>query len=95
MAAWKSTGHLTWHFSLLGREVRAHSVDEYDASAQATLAVGRYFSYHDEDSDESHVGCYDRATGRFVATTEANEIVTHFSCPEWYVRGLLDSNYGD
>ena len=95
MAVWKSTAHLTRHFGLHGREVRANSVDEYDASAQDTLAVGRYFSYHDEDSGEARVGCYDRATGRFVATTEADEIVTHFICPEWYVRGLLDSNFED
>lgn len=57
--------------------------------------VGRFFSYHDDDSDESRVGCYDRTTGRFVATTFDEEIVTHFVCPEWYVRGLLDSNYDD
>lgn len=76
MAVWKSPGHLTWHFGLHGRAVRASSADEYDASAQNTLAVGRYLSYFDEDSDEARVGCYDRATGRFVATTVADEIVT-------------------
>ena len=95
MVAWKSEGHLARHFGLHGHEVGARTIAEYDASAQETLAVGRYFAYYDEDSGETRVGCYDRASQRFVATTEADEIVTHFVCPEWYLRGLSDSEYDD
>lgn len=95
MVAWTSAAHLEHHFQLHGHEVGARTAADYDESAQMTLTVGRYFSYYDETSEEQHVGCYNPATRRFVAMTEDDLIVTHFVCPAWYVRGLLDSNYDE
>jgi hypothetical protein len=95
VAAWKTPEHLEDHFDLHGAELGCKTLEEYDASAQATLAVGTYFTYFDDDSDEEHTGCYDRLTGRFVALDPDGLIVTHFACDVRYVRGLLYSNYDE
>ena len=93
MATWKTPWHLEDHFGVHGNELGCRTAADYDESAQATLATGTYFTYFDEDSDEEHTGCYDRPTRRFVALDPDDQIVTHFACDVWYVRGLLYSNY--
>ena len=92
MAAWKTPEHLEDHFVLHGTELGCKTVEEFDASAQATLAIGTYFTYFDDESNEEHTGCYDRPTRRFVALDPDDRIITHFTCDVRYVSGLLYSN---
>lgn len=95
MAAWRTPNHLRDHFIEHGRQLGCRTATAYDISAQATLAVGRYFEYEDPATGEVHLGCYDPFSRRFVALTDADEIVTHYTCSVRYVRGLPLSNYDD
>lgn len=93
MAEWQSSSHLEDHFIEHGRELGCRTVIEYDISAQATLMVGTYFTYYHEGASEERTGCYDRSTGRFVALNSDDEIVSHFRCEGWYLKGLPYSTY--
>jgi hypothetical protein len=93
MAEWKTAAHLTDHFGDHGRELGCDTVEAYDASAQSTLDAGTYFEYFDHDAQETRTGCYDHRTQRLTVLDRDDRIVTHFRCPEWYVRGLSYSNY--
>ena len=95
MADWTSRGDLEKHFRQHRRELGVSTIEEYDESARETIAAGTYFEYRDLQTDDWHVGYYDRSTRRFVALS-ADEfvILTHFRCPERYVaRSLRGSTY--
>jgi hypothetical protein len=52
------------------------------------------FTYRDEGSGEPRVGYYDVRHGRLtVLTDDEAAIVTHFPCPEHYVRRQPASDY--
>jgi hypothetical protein len=93
VATWKTPAHLEDHFRKHGRRLGFPTVQAYDASAQATIAVGRYVEYYDDDTGETRLGCFDAPTGRFVVLTLDDEIVSHYFCSVRYVRGLSYSNY--
>ncbi len=69
------------------------TVEEYDASAQSILEVGVYFTYFDDFADEERTGCYDRTSRRFVVLNMDDEIISHYACPERYVRRLTYNTY--
>lgn len=94
MTAWMSEAHLLDHFEIHGRKMGFRTAEEYDASAQATLETGTYFTYFDDGAGEERLGCFDRLTGLFVALTEdSEEIVTHFATTVQYIRRLPYNNY--
>ena len=84
MANWKSVDDLEGHFRSHRRLLGVATVADYDASAQATIEAGAYFEYLEPRTGDWRGGYYDRATGRFTAMNESDEIVTHFRCPERY-----------
>jgi len=94
VAEWKSRQHLEDHYRQHPREFSGATIDDHDASAQETLKVGIYFTYTDTTTDEERTGCYHRETERLTILDETDAIVSHFHCPERYVRGLDDSTYG-
>ncbi len=94
MYEWESREHLDDHFADHGPEVGAGTLEDFDASAQRTVARGTIFSYEDRGTGEPRIGHYDRATGLFAALNEDERIVTHFRCVEEYVLELPRSTYG-
>ena len=96
MHEWQSPRHLADHFRKHGRRMGLRTVEEFDASARATIAKGTIFGYEDDRTGEWRIGCYDRATGRFtVVTSDDRFIVSHFASDESYVLLLTDSTYGE
>ena len=95
MAAWKSPEHLEDHYELHRRELRARSIEEYDASAQETLAIGSRFTYRDRPTGERRIGYFDRESSRFTATDLDGLIHTHLRTDEAYVVGLDLTTYCD
>jgi hypothetical protein len=90
MVPWRSSKHLEDHFVLHGAEVEAATVEQYDASANATLLrADVVFEYDDPRTGEPRVGSFEVATGLFVAVDEDDEIVTHCRTDTDYIRFLL------
>lgn len=93
-APWSSRRDLLRHFQRHGPEMGFQEVDKYEDSARGTIRSGRRFTYRDEGSGESRVGYYDLRQGRLtVLTDDEAAIVTHFPCPEHYVRRQPASEY--
>jgi hypothetical protein len=91
---WRDHGACLNHFLQHGRQLGVRTVEEYDRSAQATVASGKRFDYNDRTTGAPRVGYYDPTNFRFVGMT-ANErtILTHFEAREDYVRRLPRSTY--
>lgn len=91
---WDSPEHLAEHFRLHGHELRTGTITEYDASAKETIDIGIAFNYRDRQTGSWRLGYYDPLTERFAAMKDdAETIVTHFRCPERYLRSLPESDY--
>jgi hypothetical protein len=91
---WRTRRALEHHFGLHGHDLGAATVEDYDRSARETIVVGTYFEYRDLTTEEWRVGYYDVPTERFtVLSDDEQEIITHFRCPEGYVRDLWTSTY--
>jgi hypothetical protein len=88
VAEWKTPEHLADHYALHIHQFIGHTVDEYDASAQETLIRGTRLEYVHQDSGESRTGFYHRETRRLTVLDLDGKIVTHFRCPESYIRHL-------
>lgn len=95
MAEWKTRAHLDDHFVIHGKEFRSRSVEEYDASAQATIELGMRFTYRDNVTGERRVGYFHRETARFVGTDRDGFIRTHHRLDEADVADLPLSTYRD
>lgn len=93
MADWRTAAHLRDHFRDHGRELGCSTIEEYDASAQATLDHGTYFEYYDDTRQETRTGSYDHSAERLTILDADDRIASHFPRPEWYVAGLPESNY--
>lgn len=91
---WKSRQHLEDHFGRHAHEFPGASITDYDTSAQETLDLGTYFTYTDNTTGEERTGCYHRDTERLTILDDADAIISHYRCPERYVRRLDDSTYG-
>jgi hypothetical protein len=90
MAEWMSNERLRHHFGRHARRLGCATIQEYDASARATIEVGTQFEYRDPELGVWRMGFYDRFTRRFTATDQDGVfIVTHFRCPERYVADTL------
>jgi hypothetical protein len=91
--AWKTRRHLTDHYRAHRSEFPGFSIEAYDASAHETLTIGVSFNYVDFRTDEDRIGCFDRESGRFTATTTDDLIVTHFITDEATIMNLLYNDY--
>lgn len=90
MADWRSRGELERHFRRHHRLLGVTTVAVYDASARETIEGGTCFEYRDLDSDDPCVGYYHPETRRFVGLSDDEvTILTHYRCPEGYVRNNL------
>jgi hypothetical protein len=47
MADWKTRSHLEDHYADHRRELHTRSIEDFDASAQETIALGTRFTYRD------------------------------------------------
>lgn len=95
MAAWKSERHLLDHYDQHRGEMRARSIDAYDASAQETLTLGVQFEYRDRISGSWRSGYYHRESARLTVVDVDGYIHSHFRCGEDYVADLDQSTYVD
>ena len=94
LARWGNRQKRLSHFRKHGPLLNQQDVDDYDKSARATIRAGKRFTYEDTTAGEQRVGYYDRHLERLTALDEVEEtIVTHFRCPERYVRSLPASDY--
>lgn len=93
-APWASA-HERWkHFRKHGRLLDRSTVEEYDRSARATVRAGKRFTYRDTTTRERRVGYFDDRNDRLTALDEEEtRILTHFRCPDRYVRELPASDY--
>jgi hypothetical protein len=95
VAAWKTRRHLEDHFAWHRGELHVRSIDEYDASAQATITIGTPFTYRDPVTREPRIGYFHRETSRFVGTDLDGLIRTHFQTDESHIVNLPLSTYRD
>jgi hypothetical protein len=95
MADWKTRQHLEDHWELHRREFPGFSIEQYDASAKETIAIGNEFKYDDPNTREHRVGYYDRESARFVAVDLDGFIRSHFRTDEDHVANLPRSTYQD
>jgi hypothetical protein len=90
MADWISRSELEGHSRRHHRLLGVRSIAAYDASARETIEMGTHFEYRDLNNDEPRVGYYHRDTRRFAdLTDDESTILTHYRCPEGYVRNNL------
>ena len=91
--AWKTQQHLENHWRAHRRELPGFSIEEYDASAHETCVEGMSFNYVDVRTDEDRIGSFHRPTGRFIATTLDDLIVTHYITDEAHIMSLPYNDY--
>jgi pyocin large subunit-like protein len=95
-APWPSDDELADHYSDHHWDMNARTVQEYDASARATIRDGTRFTYDDPKTSRLRIGYYDPETGLLTALLgDGSEILTHFAPDdgEDYVRDLPHSTY--
>jgi pyocin large subunit-like protein len=93
---WANRRRLLDHFRQHGREFPYATVQEYEASALATIASGERFTFSDINTGDPRIGYYDKSENHFTSVTaNGRRITTHF-CPrdgEQYVLTLPNSTY--
>jgi len=93
-ASWTSERERSRHFRKHGPLLGQVTEDDYDASARATIRVGQRFTYDDAGTGRRRVGYYHARTERFTVVNEREtRLLTHYRCPERYVRMLPSSEY--
>lgn len=71
--------HLHGHFKKHGHKFSYIDVQDYEASAIATVLGGTRFTYDDPKDGDPRIGYYEQSTNRFTAVTGDDPlIVTHF-----------------
>ena len=94
-AEWPSVWYLEDKFALHHWDVGVQTIEEYDASARATIEHGQRFEYHDRKAGETRVGYWDAEAGLFTALrADERRLITHFrpDDPD-YPLGLPGSTY--
>jgi hypothetical protein len=95
MAEWRTREHLEDHYWQHRDEFPRHSVQQYDASAKETIAIGVEFSYIDRVTRLRRTGYFHRDSSRFTVLGVNGYIHSHFRTDEAYVADLIDSTYQD
>ena len=95
MATWKTPEHLEDHYGRHRRELGTRSIEEYDASARETIAIGVRFTYRDRGTGERRIGYFHRESSRMTALDLDDFIHFYFRTDEAYVAELPGSTYQD
>jgi hypothetical protein len=95
MPEWRSRAHLEDHYWQHRGEFPRQSVDQYDASAKETIAIGVEFTYIDRVTYLRRTGYFHRDSSRFTVLDVDGYIHSHFHTDEAYVADLIGSTYKD
>src|SRR5688572_9802582 len=93
---WANPSRLLNHFRRHGWKFPYATVQQYEASALATIATGTRFTFFDPSTGDLRIGFYDKLRNHFTAlTANGRRVTTHFppSDGERYVRNLPHSTY--
>jgi hypothetical protein len=93
LAVWRSQRHVEDHYHQHRHEFPGFTIEEYDASAQETIAVGVELTYRDRITGLRRRGYYHRETARITVLDSDGFIHSHFRCGEDYVAELPGSTY--
>jgi hypothetical protein len=93
MASWRSRRHLEDHYLQHRSEFPGLTIDQYDSSAQQTIAVGVEFTYRDRITGLRRKGYYHRDSARMTVLDSDGFIHSHFRCGEDYVAELPGTTY--
>jgi len=91
----RSREQLEDHYWQHRHEFPRHSVLDYDASAQETMAIGVEFTYIDRVTHLRRTGYFHRDPSRFTVLDVDGYIHSHFRTDEACVGGLIGSTYKD
>jgi hypothetical protein len=95
MAEWKTRAHLEDHYSNHRGKFPGFTLEQYDASAQETIAIGTRFTFREPRTNERRIGYYHRDSARFTLTDIEGFIRSHFRTDEGHVADLSGSTYRD
>jgi hypothetical protein len=95
MAAWRTQVHLEDHYGDHRHEFPGYSIEEYDVSAQETIAIGTRFTFREPRTGVRRFGYYHRDSARLTVTDTDGFIRTHFHTDEAHVADLPASTYVD
>jgi hypothetical protein len=95
VAEWATDRHLMDHYFDHRSQFPGYSVEQYDASAQETIALGVRFTYRDRGTGLGRVGYFHRASSRVTVVDLDGRIHSHFRTDEDYVASLPRSTYTD
>jgi len=95
MAEWKSQEHLEDHYWDHRAEFPRLSIEQYDASAKETIAIGVEFTYIDRVTRLRRTGYFHRDSSRFTVLDTDGFIHSHFRADEAYAADLIGSTYTD
>jgi hypothetical protein len=95
MAAWKTRAHLEDHYWNHRSEFPGFALEQYDASAQETIAIGTRFTFREPRTNERRIGYYHRDSARFTLTDIEGFIRSRFRTDEGHVADLPGSSYRD
>jgi hypothetical protein len=95
MAEWASEPHLVDHYGDHRRQFPGYSIEQYDSSAQETIAIGVEFTYRDRRTGINRIGYFHRESSRMTVLDLNGRIHSHFRTDEEYVFGLPRSTYTD
>jgi hypothetical protein len=93
MADWRSEQHRRGHFEDHRGPLHVRSIEEYDASADETIALGEEFTYRERWNGEPRIGYFHRETSRFVAMDLDGVTRSHYVTDEADVADLPMSTY--
>jgi len=95
MAEWRTWAHLEDHYWEHRHEFPGFSIEQYDASAQETIAIGVELTYIDRVTRERRTGYFHRDSSRFAAIDADGYVHSHFRADEAYAFDLIGSTYHD
>jgi hypothetical protein len=95
MAEWRTREHPEDHYPQRRHEFPGASIEQYDASAQETVAIGVELTYIDRATRERRTGYSHRHSSRFTVLDLDGYIHSHFRTDEAYVADLIASTYRD
>ena len=95
MAEWKTPKHLEEHYWEHRSECPGSSLEQHDASAQETIAIGVRFTFREPRTRERRIGYYHRDSARPTIADIDGLIRTHSHTDEAHVADLPSSTYQD
>jgi hypothetical protein len=75
VADWRTRAHLEDHYGEHRHELPGSSIEDFDASAQQTIAIGTRFTFREPRTGVRRIGYYHRESARFVVTDTGGSFV--------------------